>query len=322
MSHITRVRGFDLWQLECFCAVARSGSFTKAAAALGIAQPSLSEQIAKLEHGLGAPLYERLHRRIELTPLGEAILGKAQALLDDAAALPDYFERVRGGVRGPLRVGAIPTIMPYYLAPLLKTFSERYPEVELHVREGTTAELIEHVLEGMLDVAVLSLPVQSAGLVMKELFRETLYLAVPGAHPLASQDRVRLRRVSEERLLILKDGHCLRDEALAICDQSRARFAGQFEADQVLTIFELIRAGFGVSIVPEMARNLSDGCKLIEIEPKASRRVGYIRLERRYVSRPLDAFTGYLRKSGARAGGAAPGAPAELPRGGRRKPAR
>ncbi|MBS1825529.1 MAG: LysR family transcriptional regulator [Acidobacteria bacterium] len=300
MVQKTRVRGFDLRQLECFCAVARTGSFTKAADELGIAQPSLSEQIAKLEQGLGAALFERLNRRIELTPLGEAILGKAQALLEDAASLPDQFERVREGVRGPLRVGAIPTILPYFLAPLLKGFMERYGEVELHVREGTTAELVEQVLDGMIDVAVLSLPVEGAGLVMKELFRDPLYLAVPVGHPLASSAKVSLRRLSEERLLILKDGHCLRDETLAICDKARARFAGQFEADQFLTIFELIKAGFGVSIVPEMARNLSAGCKLVEIEPKASRRVGYVRLERRYLSRALEAFTGYLKEAAER----------------------
>lgn len=297
MGQTARVRGFDLRQLEYFCAVARMGSFTKAAEDLGITQPSLSEQIARLEQGLGAALFERLNRRVELTPLGEAILGKAQALLEDAAALPDHFERARQGVHGPLRVGAIPTILPYFLAPLLKGFTERCRDVDLHVREGTTAELVDQVLEGMLDVAVVSLPVAGAGLVMKELFREALYLAVPEGHALASSAKVQLRRVSQERLVILKDGHCLRDETLAVCDRARARFAGQFEAEQFLTIFELIRAGFGVSIVPEMARNLSAGCKLIEIEPKASRRVGYIRLQRRYLSKALEAFTGYLKAS-------------------------
>jgi LysR family hydrogen peroxide-inducible transcriptional activator len=294
MAHKMRVRGFDLRQLEYFCAVARTGSFTRAADDLGIAQPSLSEQIAKLEQGLGAALFERLSRRIELTPLGEAILGKAQALLEDAAALPDHFERAREGVHGALRVGAIPTILPYYLAPLLKGFTDRFEDIDLHVREGTTAELVQQVLDGMLDVAVVSLPVEGSGLVRKELFRDPLYLAVPEGHPLASSHKVQLRRISEERLLILKDGHCLRDETLAVCDRARARFKGQFEADQFLTIFELIRAGFGVSIVPEMARSLSQGCRLIELEPKASRRVGYVRLERRYLSKALEAFTGYL----------------------------
>jgi LysR family hydrogen peroxide-inducible transcriptional activator len=283
-----------LRQLEYFCAVARTGSFTKAAQDLGIAQPSLSEQIARLERAMGAALFERLNRRIELTPLGEAILGKAQALLADAAALPDHCERVRESARGLLRVGAIPTILPYFLAPILKGFTDCYRDVDLHVREGTTAELVEQVLEGMLDVAVLSVPVAGAGLVMKELFRDPLFLAVPDGHPLATAERVQLRRVSEERLLILKDGHCLRDETLAVCDRAKARFAGRFEVDQFLTIFELIRAGFGVSIVPEMARRVSEGCRLIAIEPKVSRRIGYVRLERRYVSKAVEAFTGYV----------------------------
>ncbi|MEZ5402830.1 MAG: LysR family transcriptional regulator [Bryobacteraceae bacterium] len=291
-----RVRGFDLRQLEYFCAVARTGSFTKAAEDLGIAQPSLSEQIARLEQGLGAALFERLNRRIELTPLGEAILGKAQALLEDAAALPDHFERARKGVSGPLRVGAIPTILPYFVAPLLKGFTDRYPDVDLHVREGTTAELVEQILDGTMDLAVLSLPVEGSGLVMRELFREPLYLAVPESHPLADSPKVQLRRAAKERLLILKDGHCLRDETLTVCNQARARFSGQFEVDQFVTIFELIRAGFGVSILPEMGRGLGNGCKLVEIEPKASRRVGYIRLERRYLSKALEAFTGYLKE--------------------------
>jgi LysR family hydrogen peroxide-inducible transcriptional activator len=295
-----RTLGFDLRQLGYFCAIARTGSFTKAARELGISQPSLSEQIARLEQGLGASLFERLNRRVELTPPGEAILGKAQALLEEAAALPEHFERAREGVRGPLRVGAIPTILPYFLAPLLKGFTERYGDVDLHVREGTTGELVEQVLDGMLDVAVLSLPVAGGRLVAKELFRDRLYLAVPEGNPLAMTEMVHLRRISEERLLILKDGHCLRDETLAVCARARARFAGQFEVDQFLTIFELIRAGFGVSIVPEMARCLSEGCRLIAIEPTASRRVGYIRLELRYLPKALEAFTGYLKEAAER----------------------
>jgi LysR family hydrogen peroxide-inducible transcriptional activator len=136
--------------------------------------------------------------------------------------------------------------------------------------------------------------VEGNNLVMRELFREPIHLAVPESHILADAEKVQLRRVSSERLLILKDGHCLREETLTICDRSRARFAAQFEADQFASIFELIRAGFGVSLVPEMARHAATGCRLIPIEPRAARRVGYVRLERRYVSRVLESFTGWL----------------------------
>ena len=294
-----KARGFDLRQLECFCAVARTGSFTKAAEELGMAQPSLSEQVSKLEQSLSSALFERLNRRTELTPLGEALLPKARALLEEAAALPQYLEKVRDGIGGLLRVGAIPTILPYFVAPALRGFVDRYPDVDLRLREATTVELLKQVQDGVLDIAVVSVPVDAPGLVMCELFREPLYLAVPQSHLLANEESVHLRQVSNERLLILKDGHCLRDETLTVCDRARARFAGQFEADQFASIFELIRAGFGVSIVPEMARRSAEGCRLIAIEPKASRRIGYVRLERRYVSKAMEAFTAHLRNTGA-----------------------
>jgi LysR family hydrogen peroxide-inducible transcriptional activator len=290
------VRHFDLRQLECFCAVARLGSFTKAAEELGVAQSSLSEQISKLELGLASVLFERLARRIELTPAGDALLPKAQAMLQDAAALPHYLETVRTESGGVLRVGAIPTILPYFIAPRLRSFVEKFPGIDLHLREAPTGELIKQIEDGVLDIAILSIPVEGNNLVMRELFREPIHLAVPDFHILAGAEKVLLRRVSSERLLILKDGHCLREETLTICDRARARFAAQFEADQFASIFELIRAGFGVSLVPEMARRAAAGCRLIPIEPRAVRRVGYVRLERRYVSRVMESFTGWLRE--------------------------
>jgi len=292
-----RSRKFDLRQLECFCAVARLRSFTKAAEEVGVAQSSLSQQIANLEQGLESVLFERLARRIELTPAGEALLPRAQAMLQDAAALPHDLETVRAEPGGVLRVGVIPSIMPYFLAPRLRQFVEHFPGIELQLREAQTAELISQIEDGVMDIAIVSIPVDGNNLVMRELFREPIHLAVPDSHILANAEKVMLRRVSDERLLILKDGHCLRDETLTICDRARARFAAQFEADQFASIFELIRAGFGVSLVPEMARRAAVGCRLIPIEPKAMRRVGYVRLERRYLSRVLESFTGWLREA-------------------------
>jgi LysR family transcriptional regulator, hydrogen peroxide-inducible genes activator len=212
-------RNFDLRQLECFCAVARLGSFTKAAEEVGVAQSSVSEQIAKLEQGLASVLFERLARRIELTPAGEALLPRAQAMLQDAAALPHYLETVRTESGGVLRVGVIPSIMPYFLAPRLREFVEKFPGIDLHLREAPTAELIKQIEDGVIDIAILSVPVEGNNLVMRELFREPIHLAVPDFHILANAEKVPLRRVSDERLLILKDRHCPRDQTLTICDR-------------------------------------------------------------------------------------------------------
>lgn len=298
-------RTLDLRQLECFCAVARTGSFTKAADDLDIAQPSLSEQVKNLEKALDTALFERLSRRVELTPAGEALLPKARALLEEADALPHFVSSVREGLSGPLRVGAIPTILPYFVAPNLASFVKKCPQVELHLKEATTAELIKQIQDGVLDLAVLSIPVEGSGIVMSELYREPLHLAVPKDHPLADAKSVQLRRVATERLLILKDGHCLRDESLTVCNKARAQFSEQFEADQFASIFALIREGFGVSIVPEMARSAAQGCHLVDFEPKAVRRIGIIRLERRYISKPMEAFTAHLREASAKARGSA-----------------
>ncbi len=290
-------RALDLRLLEYFCAVARTGSFTRAADELGVAQPSLSEQIKKLETSLGAPLFERLSRRIELTPLGEALLPKARALLEEAAALPLILDALREGVRGDLRIGAIPTVLPYFLAPRLRQFVDRFPEVNVHLREATTPELIEQIQDGVLDIALMAVPVEGQGLVMSELFREPLSLAVPDDHELAGLPQVDLRQLAPERLLVLKEGHCLRDETLTVCQRARVKFAGQFEADQFASIFELIRSGFGVSIVPEMARPSAQGCSLVPLVQKASRRIGFIRLERHFVSKPIEAFIAFLREA-------------------------
>src|ERR1700683_5575842 len=147
-------RNFDLRQLECFCAVARLGSFTKAAEEVGVAQSSLSEKMAKLEQGRASALFERLARRIELTPAGEALLPRAQAMLQDAAALPHYLETIQMESGGGLRGGVIPFIMPYFLAPRLREFVEKFPGIDLQLREAPTAELISQIEDGVMDVAI------------------------------------------------------------------------------------------------------------------------------------------------------------------------
>ena len=297
--HATQTKSPDLRQLKSFCVLARTGSFSRAANELGIAQPSLSEQIRQLEQILNGPLFDRLARGVELTAAGKALLPKAQALLDDAAALPQILESLRGDVSGDLRIGAIPTILPYFLAPSLRRFVNAYPKVSLQLREATTAELTEQVRNGALDLAVLSLPIDQPGLVRSALFREALYLAVPESHPLAAETRLDLSTVKGERLLILKEGHCLRGETLTLCQRAKAQFPSQFEADQSSSILALVAAGFGLSVVPEMARGHTHGCRLVPLKQRVSRSIGFIRLERRLVSRPVQAFIGFVRELAA-----------------------
>jgi LysR family transcriptional regulator, hydrogen peroxide-inducible genes activator len=285
----------ELNQLRYFCAVARTGSFTKAAEQEGVAQPSLSQQIRKLEDEVGSLLFERLGRHNRLTPYGETLLPEAEAILRQVAEAEFRLTSVKQGVQGRLRVGVIPTILPYWLAPRIGGFLERFPDVDLHLTEATTARLIEALQAGDLDTAVVSLPIQSPNIVCSELFREGLCLAVGHSHPLADAEAVRLKELVSERMLLLREGHCLRDDVLTACTRARAEFVSVFETDQIASIFPLVASGFGVSLIPAMAVSHAEGCRTVGLERPSFRRIGYLRAGHHFVSRPMKEFFAWLR---------------------------
>jgi len=284
----------DIRQLRYFCAVVRARSFTRAAEQLGIAQPSLSQQIRALEKRIGNPLFERLGRSIRLTPHGEALLQPAADILQQVAEASSTMASLNKGVRGQLRVGVIPTVMPYLIAPRVREFLDGFPEVELSLTEETTPQLIRQLQSGDLDLAISGLPVRSPDIVCSELFREPLFLAIAAEHPLAKADGIDLRDLRNERLLLLKEGHCLRDDALMTCTRAKAKLRSVFETDQMASIFQLVRAGFGVTVAPAMASKHSAGCKLIPLH-NSFRRVGYLRARHHVVSNPMREFAAWLR---------------------------
>jgi LysR family transcriptional regulator, hydrogen peroxide-inducible genes activator len=285
----------DVHQLRYFCAVARAGSFTRAAEQLGITQPSLSQQIRTLEKRIGNPLFERLGRSVRMTTYGEALYPPALDILQRVSDAQSSLANLREGVRGVLRVGVIPTIMPYLVAPRVGDFLERFPEVELQLTEGTTRQLMEQLQAGDLDLAVSGLPVRSPDIVCSELSRETLFFAVSKEHALAREKIIDLHALRGERLLLLKDGHCLRDDVLMTCTRARAELKSAFETDQLASIFQLVRSGFGVTVIPEMASQHAAGCKLIPLRGNNFRRIGYLRARRHAVSRPMREFIAWLR---------------------------
>ena len=284
----------DIRQLRYFCAVVRARSFTRAAEQLGITQPSLSQQIRALEKRIGNPLFERLGRSIRLTAHGEALLEPAAGILRQVAEASSTIANLNKGVRGQLRVGVIPTVMPYLIAPRIREFLVAFPEVQLSLVEETTPQLIRQLQSGDLDLAISGLPVRSPEIVCSELFLEPLFLAIAGEHPLAKADGIDLRDLRNERLLLLKEGHCLREDALMTCTRAKAKLRSVFETDQMASIFQLVRAGFGVTVAPAMAAGHSAGCKLIPLQ-NSFRRVGYLRARRHAVSNPMREFCVWLR---------------------------
>ncbi|MGA9042171.1 MAG: LysR family transcriptional regulator [Terriglobales bacterium] len=285
----------EIHQLRYFCAIVRAGSFTRAAESLGIAQPSLSQQIRALEKQVGTPLFERLGRSIRLTEYGEALRQPALDILQQVAEAESSLASLQEGVRGRLRVGVIPTIMPYWIAPRIREFLGRFPDVELQFVEETTSQLVEHLQSGDLDIVVTGLPVRNPDIVCSELFREPLLLAVAETHPLARKRNVDLQDLQNERLLLLKEGHCLREDALMACTRAKATLHSVFETNQLATIFQLVRSSFGLTLVPAMASSHAAGCTLLPLKGNSFRRVGYLRARRHFVSRPMREFVAWLR---------------------------
>ena len=286
----------EIHQLRYFCAVAATGSFTGAAELEGISQPSLSQQIRKLEQTVGAPLFTRLGRRIRLTAAGEALHEHAQEILRHSRDATQRIRQLGQSISGPLRVGAIPTVLPYLLAPRLTDFVTLYPEVQVELKEETTTELVKQLQQGKLDVILVALPLRVSEVVCSELVRDPLMLAIPRNHPLAGQDTAHINAVQQERLLLLREGHCFRGDVLTACTRARAEFHATFESDSLATIFSLVAAGLGVSIVPAMSAPHSSGCLLLPLAEPKVRRVGYARLRSSAGFKPLRAFTDWLRK--------------------------
>jgi LysR family hydrogen peroxide-inducible transcriptional activator len=243
----------EMHQLRYVVAVARAGTFSRAAEHCHVAQPSLSQQIRKLEEELGERLFDRMKRDAKLTPHGEAFLRRAVRILEEAeAAKREALEATRL-LRGTLSIGVLPTIAPYLLQDVLVAFSEAFPGIETVVHEETTAQLLKELFACELDLALASLPLPEERIEVRTLFHEELMLALPPAHPLARKRKVSIDDLRHERLIVMKPGHCLGDQVLSFCDRRDIQPRISFRGAQLETIRALVRAGAGISLIPAMA---------------------------------------------------------------------
>lgn len=240
-------------QLRYFEALARHGHFGRAAEDCAISQPALSMQIKALEEDLGAALFERDRRRIRLTGFGAEIALRAREILRSFDDLEAYARAARGGLVGRLRLGVIPTVAPYLLPGLIADLTRLHEGLDLHVRETLTPKLVQELNEGRLDAAIVALPVSEPGLTETPLFDEDFVLVRPrGDETKPVPDREALR---EMKLLLLEEGHCFRDQALSFCDtdQRRAPPRDLLDASSLSTLVQMVEAGLGITLVPEMA---------------------------------------------------------------------
>jgi LysR family hydrogen peroxide-inducible transcriptional activator len=276
----------EIHQLRYFCAVARHGTFTRASEVERVAQPSLSQQIQKLESELGARLFDRLPRTAKLTVFGKAFLPKAERILRDLEDAKSELLYMSGNDKGEVVVGIIPTIAAYLLPKLLKGFAARHPLITVKVVEDITPTLLQRLHENTLDLAIAALPVDGTELSTEELFEEKFYAVVPASHRRASRTSISLTELNREPFLLLKEGHCFRDSVIAACQKSRITPSVVFESGQFATILAMVSAGMGVSAVPAMAVQPQPGCRFIPISGKHStRKVGIVTLRHHYQSR-------------------------------------
>lgn len=291
----------ELHQLRYFMAVARFCSFTRAAEHEHVAQPSLSQQIRKLEDELGARLFNRLSRCITLTPFGECFQPRARRVLAELDGARQEMDEMLGLRRGSMSVGAIPTLAPYLLPTLLAAFARDYPGITVNVREGLTAALLAQLAEGGLDLALLRLPVRGAEFVSEPLRKEGMLLAVPRRHRLYRRRRqpVALPELADERFLLLQDGHCFRDDVLEICKRCRLSPNVVFEGGQFDTLVAMVAAGAGVTLLPEMARRHyqhADVGLLEFLPPRPTRTIGLVRAKDKFVTPAARAFRESIRR--------------------------
>ena len=243
----------EMHQLRYVVAVARARNFSRAAQHCHVAQPSLSQQILKLEDELGERLFDRMKREVRLTPEGEVFLCRAIRILEEVDAAKREATDRKDLLRGTLTIGVLPTIAPYLLPDAMAQFVEKYPGVEIVVQEDTTARLLKYLQGYEIDFALASQPIQGDHFEVKELFSEELLLALPPGHPLIRKRAVGAADLEGERLIVMKEGHCLGDQVLGFCDRRNVKSKISFRSSQIETIQALVVLGLGISLIPSMA---------------------------------------------------------------------
>lgn len=242
-----------LRQLEYIVAIADEGGFSAAARACGVSQPGLSAQVIRLEEALDITLFERRPRSVVPTRMGAEFIEAARAVLDARERLLDLARASRDPLEGTIHLGVIPTIAPYLLPRVMPAVRRDFPELRLLLREEKTEVLQRLVLDGDLDMALVALESELDGLHVEPLVSDAFVLAVPRGHPLASRHFARTADLTNEEVLLLDDGHCLREQTHRICQTAGACELGDFRATSLPTLMQMVSTGVGVTLLPEMA---------------------------------------------------------------------
>ncbi|HXP64306.1 MAG TPA: LysR substrate-binding domain-containing protein [Steroidobacteraceae bacterium] len=271
----------NLKDLKYLVALADTGHFGKAAERSFVSQPTLSAQLKKLEEYLGVKLVERQPKNVQLTEVGKQIVIRARRMLDEGDEIVALARSNTDPFAGKLKVGLIPTIGPYLLPRVMQKIRKAVPQLGLMLYEYQTEELLRRLREGEIDLGILALPVMQDGLESRALYEEVFTVALPTHHALAAKNTIKVQDLKGQTLLLLQDGHCLRDQALEVCSRVDVREAEDYRATSLETLRQMVVAGLGVTLLPEMAVESPYGSQRgLAIRqftnPKPSRTVGAV----------------------------------------------
>lgn len=246
-------------QLEYFDVLAETLHFGRAAALAGVSQPALSAQVAEMEERLGCRLFERGGKAVRLTEAAQALQPRIERLLADLREIERLATQGRSVMQGRFRLGIIPTVAPYLLPRLLPLVRQRFPDLAIEMREAVTDVLVEEAVAGRIDGFVAALPIPHPRLVTHNLFEDRFYLAVPPGDPAFIDPPVAPESPALERLMLLEEGHCMREQALEICGRVRPASMANYGATSLTTLLHMVAHGHGVTLIPEMAMTPDSG---------------------------------------------------------------
>lgn len=266
-------------QIQFLLALKQEGSFNRAAQFCGVTQSTLSAAIQEMETILGASLIDRANRKkLIFTALGEDMLERGVKIINSLTAVTEQAKRANDPLSTPLRVGIIPTIAPYLLPKILRPLQKAFPKLVLHINEMQTPALVDAVNKGDLDFGILAFPFDTSALQQLPLFKEKFFCAAP-LNLFQGKQKVSLTDIELQKLLLLSDGHCLRDHALAACHMKSAQLPQDVSATSLSTLIQLVAQGYGITLLPEMVmkgENLPDNIKILPINGAPTREIGVV----------------------------------------------
>lgn len=299
----------EFQQLRYVRAIAETGSFSRAAERCQVAQPTLSQQVLKLEAELGAKLFDRLGRSIQPTEAGRNFLPYVRTILENVDAARLSVAQRNTDLSGAVTIGVIPTVAPYLMPRCTAAFARMYPDAKLRIVEETTPILVDGLRDLSIDIAILALPLRHKDLELLPVRSEPLFAVLPKQHPQAAAGSLALKELRKEPFVLLRDGHCFRDLSIATC--KRARIAPQiaFESGQFSSLLGMVAAGVGISLVPKMAIDRNIECRYVRLsDPRAKRTIVAATLRGRNLNRIQQAFLVGIRSLAAKDDAAAPAA--------------